>query len=297
MFKPVFQKIQSKTHGAFGRKNISASPDVFVQAVPMDSAAHFLRRHSLLFRNCHVHCPENNMRVIYGSPNRYPIQRNAVKKELRLLQGRTGSPHHANFRPCQWIIGIIAELSRKVAGQAYTRLPLTEQEFPPLVGLFRHSKPCVLRHAPEPTAVHGRMDSPGIGIIPGEFQIPEIIKISKVLRGVEPLFGNFRTYCPFGRFFNSFPERTCFPFFSPILYLSQPSLIPHPYFFLFARYKLKTLTALSLSTFCLVSSLRGIPRSCCLHRPKPKALVPKSTLLRPLVSINCTTERSRYSGR
>ena len=67
-----------------------------------------------------------------------------------------------------WIVAVKTHLRREVEGHREPRLTLGEQVAETCVGIARGAIARVLADAPEPPAIHGRLDAAGEGWRPGE---------------------------------------------------------------------------------------------------------------------------------
>jgi hypothetical protein len=83
------------------------------------------------------------------------------------------------------IVGVVADLSRKVEGDRKPRLSLLKQIMEPPVGLLGRPETCVLSHGPQAASVHGRLHAAGKRVTTWKSEPIRVIVIGKIQGGVE----------------------------------------------------------------------------------------------------------------
>ena len=118
------------------------------------------------------------------------------------MQRIDGHPDLPDLAVGEGVVGIVADLRRKVEGDAQAGLSLVQQIFVAVVGLLRRRKSRVLAHGPKTPPVHGGLNPARKRKFPGKPQIPAVIGVFDVERGGEifqrDMGGGLKRGLPFG---------------------------------------------------------------------------------------------------
>ena len=164
----VEEDVRDQAHGGPGREDVGAAGDVLLQDVVLGGAADLARVRPLLLGDGDVEREEDGRRGVDGHRGGDLVQRDAIEERLHVAQGADGDAHLPHLALHHGIVGVVADLGGQVEGDGEAGLPLGEQVLVPLVRLLGGAEAGVLAHGPEPAAIHGGLDTPGVGIATGE---------------------------------------------------------------------------------------------------------------------------------
>lgn len=172
--------------------------------------------HPLLFGGRNIEGQQNGGRGVDCHGRADFIQGNLPEQNLHVRKGVNSYAHLPHLAVGHGIVRIVADLGREVKGDGDAGLSLLQQIPVTPVGLLRRGKAGVLAHGPKTSPVHGGLNPPGEGILPG---IAELLRIlaGDVFRRIQPLYRDTAGGQKFGTAFRTFFQRFChnpgFPLF------------------------------------------------------------------------------------
>ena len=160
---------------------------VLLEDVVLHGAAQLVRRDTLLLGRGDVKAEEHRGRAVDGHGRRDPIERDAAEQVLHVGKGGDGHAAlpHLPFRAR--MIGVVAHQGRKVERHRQAGLPVLEEEFVPLVSVFGAPEARELAHGPEPSAVHGRVDTARERVLARFAERAARVEAGQVVRRVDGL--------------------------------------------------------------------------------------------------------------
>jgi len=179
-FLPAVGKdIGDEAHGGFGREDVGAAGDVFLEDVVLDRAAQLIRAHALLLGHGDVHGEQDGGGRVDGHAGGDLVERDAGEELLHIVNGGDGDADLADLARRHDVIAVITDLGGQVEGDREAGLALVEQEAVALVGFLGGGVAGVLAHGPEAPAVHGGLDAAREGVLAGEAELLEVAALSR----------------------------------------------------------------------------------------------------------------------
>ena len=170
--------------------DVSAAGDVFFQDVVLHGAGKFLQAGALALGNRDVETEKDGGSGVDGHGSRNFFERDAVEKRFHVFEGVDGNADFADFTKGESVIGIHADLGRKIEGDGEASLTFAEEIAITLVGFDCGAKAGVLAHGPEAAAVHGGIDAASEGEFAGITENGFGIPVGEVFFGIEAIDGN-----------------------------------------------------------------------------------------------------------
>jgi hypothetical protein len=112
-----------------------------------------------------------------------------VEERFHVGQRRHVDPAFADLTQRERVIRVASHQRRQVEGHAEAGAAGREQLLVPLVCRFRRTKPGKLAHRPELAAVAGGVKAAGVRQFAGIAEIPSVVEVANLVRGVEPIDG------------------------------------------------------------------------------------------------------------
>ena len=176
--------IGNQTHGTLGREYVGAAGDVLLQDVVLGGATDLAEVGPLLLGHGHVEGQEDSRGGVDGHGGGDLLQGDLLEEDLHIGQGGDGDAHLAYLALSDGIIGVVANLGRQVEGHGEAGLALLQEVAVAAVGLLGVAEAGILAHGPEPTAVHGGLDSAGKGELTREAKLIQVFPAGKIIGGV-----------------------------------------------------------------------------------------------------------------
>ncbi len=184
------EQVGDDAHGLVRGIDISAARDVLLQNVVLDRTGEFANVGALAPGDRDIKCQQDGRGRIDGHRGGNFGEVDAGEQALHVLDGVDGDADFADFAGGQWVIGVQADLGRKVEGDGESGSAVGEQVFVALVGFLGVAHAGVLAHGPEAAAIHGRLHAPGEGILAGIAHFPILIPAFQVGWRVQAMNGD-----------------------------------------------------------------------------------------------------------
>ena len=194
----VFENVGDQTHGRFNRENVGAACGVFLQNIVLNGAAQCGSRYTLFFSYSDVHSEQYGSRCVDGHGGGNFAEVDLVEQDFHILQGINSNAYFTNFAFSHLIIGVIADLGRKVECAGQAGAAVCNQVTITFVGFFSGSEASVHTHGPEFAAIHGRLYATGVWIFARETEVSFIVEAFDIQRGVQVFVfqaNSFRMFC------------------------------------------------------------------------------------------------------
>src|SRR5206468_761202 len=181
------KNVRDDAHGGAHGIDVSAAGDVFLQDIVLNGAGEFLHAGALLLCNGHIQAEKNRGGGVDGHGGGDFFERDAGEERFHVFERIDGDTDFAEFAKSKRMVGIQADLRGEIEGDRKASLALAQEVAVTLVGFDGGAESGVLARGPEAAAVHGGVDTAGVGkfagIAEGIFGVPA----GKVFFGVETL--------------------------------------------------------------------------------------------------------------
>ena len=176
----------SRSEGA-RREDVGAARDVLLEDVVLCGATDLGEVGALLLGGGDVEREQDRPGGVDRHRGRDLLERDARGEGLHVLQRGDRDADLADLALGDGVVGVVADLGRQVEGDGEAGLSLLEQELVAAVGLLSVGEAGVLAHRPEPAAVHGGLDAPGVRVLAGVAKLLVVVPLGEVFGAVERL--------------------------------------------------------------------------------------------------------------
>ena len=167
------------------RVDVGVPGDVLLEHVVLDRAPQLRTVDALFVADGDVHREQHRGGRVDGHRRRDFVEGDPVENRLHVVKRVDGDAGLADLARRHRVVGVVAHLGRQVEGRRKPRLTLVDQVVEPFVGLACGAHAGVLAHRPQPTAVHRRVDTPGVRLLAREAQVLLVVQVGDVGRGVQ----------------------------------------------------------------------------------------------------------------
>ena len=184
----VGEEVGGDAHRRARREDVVPARAVLLEHVVLDGATELRAGHSLFLGHQLVEEQEQRGRGVDRHRRRDLAERDPFEEELHVgdrVDRDAGPPHLAGGTR---VVGVVAELRRKVEGDREARLAALEEIAEPLVRLDRRPEAGVLPNRPRPAAVHVLVGPAGKGVFARRLEVDAF----DVVLGVDGLELDFR---------------------------------------------------------------------------------------------------------
>jgi len=162
------KNVGDDAHRGAHRIDVGSARDVFLEDIVLNGAGEFGEIGALFSCDGDVEAEKNCGRSVDGHGSGNAFERDLIEERFHVFERIDGYANLADFSESERMIGVHANLRRKIKSNGQTLLSFAEEVAIALIGFGGAAEPGVLAHGPKTSAIHSGINTAGKRKFAGE---------------------------------------------------------------------------------------------------------------------------------